>query len=113
MAAAIDWLDAYRAAALNAMLVLYDHRASLECGCGGQKLIMGKMAIAEYWRQRFIETPALELEDIEAAGDTVAVSYRTADGVVQAILDFNEAGKIERCRCGPTAEIVPFRPKAR
>jgi hypothetical protein len=110
MAAAIDWLDAYRAAALNAILILYDDGATVECGCDGRKIIVGKTAISEYWRQRFVEKPALELEDILPAGDAVAVSYRTPDGIVQAILDFNEAGKIERCRCGPAAEIRTLRP---
>lgn len=108
MAAAIDWLDAYRAADLDSILGLYDDGATLECGCNGQKIIVGKAAIAEYWRQRFIEKPALDLEDIQPDAEAVIVSYRTRDGVVQAILSFNEAGLIERYRCGPTAEIKPF-----
>jgi hypothetical protein len=109
MATAVDWLDAYRAAALDSIVTLYDDDASLECGCGGQKVIVGKGAIAEYWRQRFVEAPALALEDILPVGNAVAVSYRTPSGVVQVILDFNEAGRIERSRCGPTAGITPLR----
>ena len=36
MAIAVDWLDAYRSAKLDALLNLYDDEASLECRCGGQ-----------------------------------------------------------------------------
>ena len=105
MAAAIDWLDAYRAASLS-IVDLHAEGASVECGCGGQKTIVGKGALTEYWRQRFTQKPALELEDLQPAGDAVLVSYRTPAGIVRAILDFDDAGKIERCRCGPTAEVV-------
>ena len=104
MAAAIDWLDAYRAATLDPILDLYADGATLQCGCGGQKVIVGKAAIAEYWRQRFVEKPALDLEDLQPDGEAVVVSYRTPGGIVQAILNFDEAGLIERHRCGPTAE---------
>jgi hypothetical protein len=105
MAAAIDWLDAYRAASLS-IVDLYAEGGSVECGCGGQKTIVGKGALTEYWRQRFTQKPTLELEDLQPDGDAVAVSFRTPGGIVRAILDFDDAGKIERCRCGPTAEVV-------
>lgn len=106
MAAAIDWLDAYRAASLS-IVDLYDDNASVECGCGGYKVIVGKSAIAEYWRHRFVDKPAGELEDVYALGSAIAVHYRAPNGTVQAILNFNEAGKIERSRCGPSsAEVI-------
>jgi hypothetical protein len=101
MAAAVDWLDAYRAASLN-IVGMYDESASLECECGGHKLLIGQAAITEYWRQRFAEKPAGALVDLQPNGAYTVVSYRVPDGVVQALLRFNETGKIAMSRCGPT-----------
>ena len=44
MAAAIDWLDAYRAASLS-IVDLYAELASLECACGGRRIMVGHDAI--------------------------------------------------------------------
>ena len=49
----------------------------------------------------FIETPALELQDLHMDGGAVVISYRTSSGIVQALLDIAEDGLITRCRCGP------------
>ena len=108
MAAAIDWLDAYRAASIE-IVDLYADGATLECGCGGMKVIAGRGALIEYWRQRFAHNPAGELQDLQPEGSGIGVSYRVPDGIVQAILNFDAEGKIERSRCGPTAEVVPLR----
>ena len=104
MAVAIDWLDAYRAASLS-IVDLYADGATLECDCNGQTIIFGREAIAEYWRQRFVDKPAGELTDFQPDGDAIVVCYRVADGAVQAILDFDPSGKIERSRC---ALLRPF-----
>jgi ketosteroid isomerase-like protein len=101
MAVAVDWLDAYRATKLDAILDLYDDDASLECGCGGPKTLTGKAALKQYWIQRFAERVALELEDIQPAEDGVAVSYQTSRGLVRVVFSFNTAGKIIYTRCGP------------
>jgi hypothetical protein len=61
MAAAINWLDAYRDADLS-IVDLYSADAMLECGCNGETLITGKAALTEYWRSRFAEKPAGVLE---------------------------------------------------
>ncbi len=108
MAAAIDWLDAYRAASFS-IVDLYADGATLECGCGGTKVIAGRAALVEYWRQRFVEKPAGELEDLQPDGTGVIVSYRAPDGIVQATLNFDTDGRIERSRCGLTAEVVSLR----
>jgi ketosteroid isomerase-like protein len=110
MAVAIDWLDAYRAAKLDTMLDLYDDDASLECGCDGETILVGKAAMKEYWLQRFAETSPLELDDIQPAGDGVALTYQTGDGLVRVVFSFNAAGKIARTQCGKSAEITPLRP---
>ena len=44
MAAAIDWLDAYRAASLS-IVDMYAEDASLECGCDGQKVLVDRTAV--------------------------------------------------------------------
>ena len=65
MAVAVDWLDAYRAARINQIVGMYSPDAVIECACGGRKVIHGREDIAAYWRHRFNETPALELEDLQ------------------------------------------------
>lgn len=101
MAVAVDWLDAYRAARINQIVGMHSADAVIECACGGRKIIHGREGIAAYWRHRFIEMPAFELEDLQADGGAVAVSYQTSNGTVQALLDIAENGLITRCRCGP------------
>jgi ketosteroid isomerase-like protein len=101
MAVAVDWLDAYRAARINQIVGMYSPDAVIECACGGRKIIHGQEDIAAYWRQRFNEMPALELEDLQGDGGAVVISYRTNSGTVQARLDIAEDGMINRCRCGP------------
>jgi len=102
MAVAVDWLDAYRASKLDAILNLYDDEAYIECGCGGQKVLAGKLALKEYWRRRFAERVVLELEDIQPVGDTVVLAYRTGEGPVRVAFSFNADGKIARTHCGPS-----------
>jgi hypothetical protein len=62
MAAAMDWLEAYRPASFD-IVNMYAKNASLECKCGGSKL-----PIAHYWRQRFDEEPAGDLLDLQPVG---------------------------------------------
>lgn len=109
MQVAVDWLEAYRASSA-AIIDLYDEGASLECGCGGYKTVVGRKAIAEYWRHRFAETRAGELEDIHPLGSGIVVRFRASEGTLQAILQFNADGKIELSRCGPSATITPLKP---
>ena len=112
LAVAIDWLDAYRAAKLDAVLDLYDDDASLECGCDGQTIVVGKTALKPYWIRCFAETTdlPLELDDIQPAGDDVALTYHSNAGLVRVVFSFNNAtGKIARMHCGTTAEITPPR----
>src|SRR5918999_4417769 len=95
MAAAIDWLDAYRAGSLS-IVDMYDEAAALECGCNGQTTLCGRTAIAAYWRQHLVEMPAGELEDLQPEGNAIVVAYGVPDGVVRTELFFNDAGKIAR-----------------
>src|SRR5689334_17594161 len=110
MAIAIDWLDAYRATKLDTILDLYDDEASLECGCGGQKIIVGRAALKEYWIKRFAEAPPIELDDIQPTSDGVALAYQTSEGLVRVVFSFNASGKIGRTHCGPAAQVMHLRP---
>jgi len=105
MAVAVAWLNAYRDASLAEMMELHDEAASLECACSGRKIIVGKPAMAAYWRQRFAESPVLGVEDLNREGDAAVLLYRVAGGVVQVLIDINSAAKINRVRCGPVREI--------
>ena len=102
MAAAVDWLDAYRAASLT-IVSMYSGNALLECRCDGQQVLTGHQAITEYWRQRFSQKPASELVDLRPDGDAIVVSYRVPAGIVRAVLRFDETGHIKHYSCGPTS----------
>jgi hypothetical protein len=109
MAAAIDWLDAYRAGSIS-IVDMYAEEAALECTCGGAKVLYGRAGITEYWRERFVERPAGELTDLRQEGDDIVIAYRVPGAVVQAILTFNGEGNIRRSQCGPSeAEVIPMR----
>jgi hypothetical protein len=99
MAAARDWLDAYRTASLS-IVDLYSDTATLECDCDGQKVIAGRDALIQYWRLRFAERPAGGLADLQPDEAGIVICYRVPNGIVEARLNFDEAGKIDRSRCG-------------
>jgi hypothetical protein len=99
IATARDWLDAYRAASLS-IVDLYSDTATLECDCGGEKVITGREALVQYWRLRFAEKPAGDLANLQPDDAGVVVSYEVSDGLVEARLNFDETGKIERSHCG-------------
>jgi hypothetical protein len=93
MAAALDWLDAYRAASYS-IVNMYSKTALLEYECCGPTTLVGHTAIAHYWRGRFEEQPAGELVDLRPDGDSIAVCYRVPGGADQALLNFDDVGKI-------------------
>lgn len=101
MAAAVDWLDAYRAADIEFLLALHADDAVIFCGCGGMKTIAGKRAIQSYWSSRFNSHPSLLLEDIQPSPDGASLSYATNYGLVSASLMFNPQGRIATIICGP------------
>src|SRR5215831_18601319 len=47
----VDWLLACRSGQLNALLKLYDERATLICNCDGINLV-GRKSIAIYWKPK-------------------------------------------------------------
>ena len=105
MAAAVDWLDAYRAGEIDTILEMYADDAVIECGCGGMKIITGRDALKAYWTTRLSRYPAYLLNDIRPSDGRIAISYETTLGIVGATMKFNRAGRILRFSCGPQNEL--------
>jgi hypothetical protein len=101
MAAAIDWLDAYRPSDLEPLLKMFADDAVIECSCCAMASLVGKKAARAYWRQRFLDCAPSDLTDVQPSRDGTAISYRARNGVVAAILEFSSKGKIAFLRLGP------------
>jgi hypothetical protein len=99
MAVAVDWLDAYRAGNVDAILNMYADDAVTECGCD-RLTVTGKAALRAYWQRRVREYPASELDDLGSHVDGALISYVQRDRVVSATMQFNAEGRIRRLRCG-------------
>jgi hypothetical protein len=61
MAAAIDWLDPYRAGDLDVLLNMYEENAVIDCGCAGKKTVTTFQGIRSYWVHRLRNYPAVEM----------------------------------------------------
>lgn len=104
MAAAIDWLDAYRAGDIEAILEMYAEDAVVHCGCcgGGVKIITSREALRTYWIDRLREHPASKLDDLNPSHDDgTIISYITTTGVMSARFAFDAAGRIKELNCDP------------
>jgi ketosteroid isomerase-like protein len=101
MAAAIDWLDAYRAGDVASILNMYADDAVIECGCDGVT-VTGKESLRAYWERRLREYPASDLDDLRSYAEGATIFYIAGDGVVAATMEFNAEGLISRLRCGPS-----------
>lgn len=108
MAAAVDWLDAYRAGNLDAILKMYADDAVVHCGCNGAKTIAGKEGLRAYWVERLRECPAFDLDNLQPTYVGILISYVSRVGVVRAVLTFNASGQIASLACGPS-EVGPER----
>ncbi|WP_247834255.1 hypothetical protein [Bradyrhizobium sp. 200] len=51
MAAAVDWLDAYRAGDIESILEFYADDAVIECGCGAFTFSQWKFVLGRQCRQ--------------------------------------------------------------
>ena len=100
MAVAVDWMDAYRAGRLDQIVGMFSPDAVIDCACVSGRAIYGEEDIATYWRHRFVESPSLELVDLQADGEAVVITYRTSSGIIEALLDIAEDGLITCCACG-------------
>ncbi|MBR1092068.1 nuclear transport factor 2 family protein [Bradyrhizobium manausense] len=104
MAAAIDWLDAYRSGDIEAILRMCADDAAVHCGCGGAKTITGKEGLRAYWVERLREYPAFDLDNIQPTCVGTLISYVSRDGVVSAVLTFNASGQIASLAFGPSKD---------
>jgi limonene-1,2-epoxide hydrolase len=102
MAAAVDWLDAYRSGDLKTILRMYADDAVVECGCGGMKTITGKQGLRAYWQQRLKDYPASDLDDVRPAAEGALISYCASDTIIAAVLQFDANGQIALMRCAPS-----------
>ena len=101
MAAAVDWLDAYRAGDIETILGMYADDAVIHCCCGGMKTIAGRAGLRPYWRDSLKNYPASSLDNLQPCGDGTVISYATQGGIVSAILTLDAAGKVASHTCGP------------
>jgi hypothetical protein len=103
LALVVDWLDACRLGELNALLDLYDERATLECDCECVYLT-GRKSIAAYWAPK-LESKILSafiLNDMTLTGDGVQVDHQNYEGKpVRIHFRFSPAGRILHTSCGP------------
>ncbi|MBR0975343.1 nuclear transport factor 2 family protein [Bradyrhizobium japonicum] len=102
MGVAVDWLDAYRAGDIEALLDMHADDAVVHCGCGGGKTITGREALRAYWVDRLREYPASSLDDLNPwHNDGTILSYVTSAGVMSALFAFDEVGRIKELDCSP------------
>ena len=101
MAAAVDWLDAYRDGDIGAILSMYADDAVTECACDGLN-VAGKEGLRAYWERRLRDYPAAGLDDLQPYVGGATISYIARDCVVAATMEFNNEGRISRLRSGPS-----------
>jgi len=101
MAAAVDWLDSYRAGDIGAILDMYADDAVTECGCDGLT-VAGKEGLRAYWERRLRDDPAADLDDLQSYGEGATISFIARDRVVAATMKFNAEGRIDRLWYGPS-----------
>ena len=102
MAAVVDWLDAYRSSDLESIIAFYADDATIQCGCGGGTTINGLNALRAYWKQRLLDYPASELDDLQPALGGVAITYLCKGLPVRCEFEFDPAGQIFLHICGPS-----------
>lgn len=102
MAVAVDWLDAYRAGDIEAILELHADDAVVHCGCAGAQTITGREALRAYWIEHLQKYPAGSLDDLNPSDDRTVISYATNTGVMSAVLAFDAAGRIKVMDCSRT-----------
>ena len=101
MAVAVDWLDAYRAGDIEAILDLHADDAVVHCGCCGVQSITGRAALRAYWTDRLRKYPAGTLDDLNPWDRGAVISYSTSTGVMSALMAFDAAGRIKVLDCSP------------
>ena len=99
----VDWLDACRSGQLNALLNLYEERATLICDCDGINLA-GRNSIAIYWKSKLENkvASAFTLDDMSQTGKEIQVDCQSCKGKpVRIHFRFSPLGKILLTRFRP------------
>ena len=99
----VDWLGACRSGQLNALLNLYEERATLICDCDGINLA-GRNSIAIYWKSKLESksVSAFTLDGMILTGDEIQVDCQGCKGKpVRVHFRFSPLGKILHTRFGP------------
>jgi YesN/AraC family two-component response regulator len=99
----VDWLDACRSGQLNALLNLYEERATLICDCDGINLV-DRNSIAIYWKSKLENkaASAFMLGGMILTGDEIQVNCQDCKGKpVRIYFRFGPLGKILRTKFGP------------
>ena len=105
LAVVVDWLDAGRAGDLDALLDLYDERATFECDCE-RVVLAGRQALSAYWAPKLgcLSESAFSLNNIILTTDGVQADYQSYEGKpVRIRFRFTPSGKIDHTSCGPFA----------
>lgn len=92
----VDWLDACRSRKLDALLNLYEERATLNCDCDGVNLA-GRISLAVYWKSKVerMADSAFTLGGMIVTGDEIHVQCRSCKGKpVRIRFRFSSVGKI-------------------
>ena len=103
LAVAVDWLDAAKLGDLDALLGLYDERATLECDCEGVALT-GRLSLSAYWGPKLESklAAAFTVDDMTPTADGVQVDYQSHEvKPVRIHFRFTPSGKIAHTSCGP------------
>ena len=98
MAAAIDWLDAFRSGDLESMATMFTDESVIECGCCAASIV-GKDGLRAFWQSRFGDCRPSELEDLQPSGEGIMLTYTMRHGLVAATLDFDSIGRIVSLQC--------------
>jgi hypothetical protein len=101
LAVVADWLNACRWRELDALLNLYDERATLECDCEHVSLT-GRKWIAAYWAPKLESRAVLafSLKDLALTADGVRLDYQSDEGKpVRMQFRFTPSGKILHTTC--------------
>jgi SnoaL-like domain len=99
MAAAIDWLDAFRSGDLESVVEMFADEAVVLCGCCSAAWIADKSGLRTFWQQRLHDCAPTDLDDLQPSGEGVMLTYRMGDSLVAATLDFDAAGRIVSMQC--------------
>lgn len=102
-AVVVEWLDACHGGRLDALLDLYEERATLICDCDGINLI-GRKSIALYMKSKLENraTSAFTRAGITVRGDEIHVDCQSCKGKpVYVCFRFGPSGKICHTRLAP------------